>query len=247
MSISLDCSTCGKRYELAASMASRRVKCPCGHVMIVPDASDEAEFLPQDDWIDAAFGPPAAMGRKSAADPCEPEISGALTPDGNGIPREHAPIPPAADALLEIQLPPKPEPSAMRTLVGIGAILYGSYVTVRGVLFLTAFSWVGLLILSFTHALLMPFLGAVIALGGVMILKRKPHAPGYTGMFCVLLCFLPLFSVVRWSLAFFVLGEFVALLLLLLGAAAELGVPILITIWCLKEEMAAEQNAGERE
>ncbi len=83
----------------------------------------------------------------------------------------------------------------------------------------------------------------LIVVGGVLILKRHPHGPACAGLACIFLCFFPLGWMLLVVLAALTTGELVGLLHGLAYTVVLYCVPVGITIWCLRQELAKKEDS----
>lgn len=239
MTISLQCPACGKHHDLRDALAGKRVKCRCGEVITVAASAPESPDSFEEDWIAEALGQPFA----ATPPPVEP------------APDDSSPAPPPEppqERANERELPERrrqetPNEAQRRRTVGALCVLYGivmtfgfgaiSYIGSFGIFGL--FGWVKLL------AFAQPFLAVMIAAGGVMILKNDPRGPTCAGLSCLILCFFPAFTVVRAVSLSLLAGHLGKFLLLVLYAAVVYSIPVFVTIWCLKEEAAAQGDSDD--
>jgi hypothetical protein len=85
-------------------------------------------------------------------------------------------------------------------------------------------------------------LAVLIAVGGVLILKRHPHGPACAGLCCVFLCFFRLGYMLILLLSALTTGPLLGFLLFLILTIVLYAIPVLITIWCLKQEIGQEKE-----
>jgi hypothetical protein len=83
-------------------------------------------------------------------------------------------------------------------------------------------------------------LAVMIAVGGVLILRGHKHGPACAGLSCVFLCFFRAWFLLLGLLSALSTGELIGFVFILAGAVLLYSIPVLITIWCLKQEIAKE-------
>jgi hypothetical protein len=88
-----------------------------------------------------------------------------------------------------------------------------------------------------------PVLAALIAVGGVLILKGHPQGPACVGLSCALLTFLPFCSDVQHALLLLGAARPGALVLLLLRAMVVYPIPALVIVWAIREEDARQAES----
>lgn len=97
--------------------------------------------------------------------------------------------------------------------------------------------------LDFTKGLLGTFLAATIAFGGVLILRRHRHGPACAGLSCLFLCFFRIWLVVLALLSALATGQLKAFIAILLLSVVLYSIPVFITIWCLRQEVAKRTDS----
>lgn len=220
MPIELECAGCGSRYRVSDRAAKKRVRCQCGRMMGGP--------------------PPAAKAADSPGGPIEstpPEVS---NPRPDAV---SAPVPVPDTSLVAIYrrvregIARKNLP--MREVVALACIGYGG---LMALLLLAGVPALGpAVLIPFLDLLARPACAVFVAVSGVLILKRHPHATALVGLSTVLLCFMPICGEVVRA---FVLMSAVrpgALLLLLLRAAVVYPIPVWIMVWAVREETAKQE------
>jgi len=83
----------------------------------------------------------------------------------------------------------------------------------------------------------------MIAVGGVFILRKDPRGPALAGVSCLIMCFFPIFTVVREISVSLIAGQLAWALLLVLYGVVVYTVPIYVIVWCLKEEEARQADS----
>jgi hypothetical protein len=267
MSISLQCTACGKQYRLREALAGKRVKCGCGESMAIPSAAPRLHEIqdddPGDDLLDESiWDPPLGSTPAEDAAPAQPQRSVSESPPvERPAPKkvDRAPAPgvslPGAEAETASDTPQEALPALAarrriaiprRTLMANLAIGYGGVMTLYLVITMLVG---GIGYYRLAHVALT----AAMAVGGLRL--RKGHAQGSTviglacaGVFLVsgvsdLVAFL-------WDLATIVCAIFVGWLpgqagatllsfaIVTVKAVLVYPIPICLVRWSLKEERA---------
>ena len=229
MPIVLQCPACGSRYEVHDRLAGKQAHCQCGAVMKVPGPEPEPGIPLRQEQVDREPARPVATPSQPPQAPAEPD-------------EDAPPAPGLAEALRELREQIRNRAVPLRSIVALLSILYGSIMallSVAGVSLLGAFGC-----MPFAE-LLQPILAVLVAVGGVLMLKKHPQGTAWAGLSCALLCFLPIcgdavevfqcLSAVRPG----------ALLLVLLRAVLVYPIPIFIVVWTLREETARQADSED--
>lgn len=221
MPISLRCPHCGKGYRLRDGLGGKRVRCPCGTVLTVPGQLPEA-------------------AGNSTQRPAKADRDGQAAA---GPPRETS-----EDGSPSGPTPAMPRPrkrrrqdrsrNQWRKVVGVLCIVYGSAMAplmLVGGLPTQPF--------DFTKGLLGAFLAGVIVVGGVLILTRHPYGPACAGLSCVFLCFFRVWIALLALLSTLSTGKLKESALIVLSLAVFYSIPVVITIWCLRQEAAKKADS----
>ena len=215
MSISLRCPGCGKVYEVRDDLAGKQAKCKCGAAMQVPAAE------------------PAPDRRQQARDAVSRKPRKTDEAPSSRFSR--------ARRFVKDEIPRLFRSDPWRAVFGLVAVGYGSVAAVA--LLVPAIGPVTLGEVVFgdvTVYVVQAVLAGVIAVGGVLILKRHRHGPACAGLAAVLLCITP-----TWG----ILPDFRAAvstrrLLPLLWLVVRYALPIALMVWCLREETRRERKEG---
>ncbi len=179
MAIALRCPGCGKHYQLPGKLAGKQVKCKCGRTTQVPVPAKNTPQTPDDIRLieepaqAAAVPAPAKPVPNAAAAPASGETLGP-------VPEETSP--PAPKQTLFRRLKAKwLERVPMRTLVGVLSVGYGSLLAALALRpIIMAPLWASWLVaLVNLVAIALP---ALMAVGGVLILRRHEHGPICAGL-----------------------------------------------------------------
>jgi hypothetical protein len=220
MVISLECPGCGKCYELREELAGKRVKCGCGRVVRVPA---EATEPPQELLLDEERPRAAAPG------PSQESPAAAASPS------------PAAMLARRRRKREGPRQRRWRIAVGILSIIYG----------------IGMVPLSFLTSAVVPtpitsfitreVLAVAIAVGGVLILRRHKSGPACAGLSCIFLCFFQIVFLFGGFLSALADAEWRLALFIPLYLLAVYSIPVIVTVWCLKQEAARARREADNE
>jgi len=215
MPISLQCPGCGKGYRLRDELAGKRVKCGCGAETTVPAPGDEVAASSDEFQLDEEPRKPVAPQKPAHAP--QKVTPGAASSVPDGLPRRRRRRDPASEK--------------WRVPIGVLSIAYGS-VAALVILYLGLQEWPIGLVSTATRTTL----AVLIAVGGVLILKRHQHGPACAGLCCVFLCFFRLGYMLILLLAALTTGQLIEFLLALILTVVLYAIPVLITVWCLKQE-----------
>jgi hypothetical protein len=134
--------------------------------------------------------------------------------------------PPGLDRSAEL---PMFKRVTQRGVVGVLSVLYGG---VMALVCLFSFRLIGL------------FFAALIAVGGVLILRRHRHGPACAGIASGIFCFFPLVGAVSQAFSLLSAVRPGPLIALVTHAVLVYTIPVLIVIWTIREETAAESESG---
>ena len=220
MPISLQCPGCGKSYRLRDDLAGKRVKCSCGTETTVPAPGAEAAGSSNEFQLDEEPRQPVAPPTPAHA-PQKVTAGGASS---------------AADSLPRRRKRRDPASEKWRTAIGVLSIAYGS-IAAPVILYLGLQEWPTGLVSTATRTTL----AVLIAVGGVLILKRHQHGPACAGLCCVFLCFFRLGYMLILLLGALSAGQLIGFLLALILTVVLYAIPVLITVWCLKQETGKKE------
>ena len=221
MPISLQCPGCGKGYRVRDELAGRRVKCSCGTETTVPALGDEAAASCDEFQLDEE--PQKPVSPQTPAHAPQKVTAGGASSATDGLPRRRKRRDPASEK--------------WRTAIGLLSIAYGS-IAAPAILYLGLQEWPTGLVSTATRTTL----AVLIAVGGVLILKRHQHGPACAGLCCVFLCFFRLWFMLILLLGALSTGQLIEFLLALILTVVLYAIPVLITIWCLKQETGKEED-----
>jgi hypothetical protein len=221
MPISLQCPGCGKSYRLRDDLAGKRVKCSCGTETTVPAPGAEAAGSSNEFQLDEEPRQPVAPQTPPHAP--RKDATGGASSAADGLPRRRKRRDPASEK--------------WRIPIGLLSIGYGS-VAALVILYLGLREWPAGLIGTVTRTTL----AVLIAVGGVLILKRHQHGPACAGLCCVFLCFFRLWYMLILLLGALSTGQLIGFLLALILTVVLYAIPVLITVWCLKQETGKKED-----
>jgi len=221
MPISLQCPGCGKGYRLRNDLAGKRVKCGCGTETTVPAPGAEAAASSNEFQLDEEPRQPVAPQTPPVAP--QKVTAGTASSATDGLPQRRKRRDPASEK--------------WRIPIGLLSIAYGS-IAALVILYLGLQEWPIGLVSTATRTTL----AVLIAVGGVLILKRHQHGPACAGLCCVFLCFFRLWFMLILLLAALTTGQLLGFLLALILTVVLYAIPVLITIWCLKQETGTKED-----
>ena len=220
MPILLQCPGCGKGYRLRDELAGKRVKCSCGTETTVPSAGAEAAASSNEFQLEEELRQPVAPQKP----PHAPQKAAA------------GKAPSATDSLPRRRKRRDPASEKWRTAIGLLSIAYGS-IAALVILYLGLREWPSGIYSTVSQTTL----AVLIAVGGVLILKRHQHGPACAGLCCVFLCFFRLWYMLIVLLGALSTGQLLGFLLFLILTVVLYAIPVVITVWCLKQEIGKEQ------
>jgi len=214
MPITLQCPGCGKGYRLRDDLAGKRVKCACGTETTVPAPEAEAAASSNEFQLDEE-------PRQPVAPPTPPPVprkdaTGGASSATDGPPRRRK----RRDAASE----------KWRIPIGLLSIAYGSVAAV-----------------SILYAGLSELPAGIIGtatrttLAVLLILKRHQHGPACAGLCCVFLCFFRLWYMLILLLGALSTGQLIEFLLALILTVVLYSIPVVITVWCLRQETGKKE------
>jgi hypothetical protein len=215
MPVPLQCPNCGKRYRLREELAGKRVRCKCGTVLTVPSRAED----------------PVESSGELQLDDEPPE------PAGGGTRAE------AASADSATVRPPRRRKRESRSsrrkriAVGILSIIYG-VAMVPFIYFTGPMAQVGIIKLITKLVL-----AVAIAIGGVLILRRHRSGPPCAGLSCIFLCFFQILFLFGGFLSALATGLWQLALYIPVYLVLVYAIPVVVTIWCLKQEAADEKDS----
>ena len=86
-------------------------------------------------------------------------------------------------------------------------------------------------------------LAVAIVAGGVLIVKRHKQGPACAGLSCLFLCFFPAWKLLLALLSTLTTGRLMDFLAVLLVSLVLYSAPVLITIWCLRQETSKSADS----
>jgi hypothetical protein len=90
-------------------------------------------------------------------------------------------------------------------------------------------------------------LAALIALGGGLILEKHKHGPACAGLACLFLCFFPAWRLALNALTALTVGQLLPFVVFVVGNVVLYGVPVVVTLWSLREETARQEREAQEE
>jgi hypothetical protein len=222
MPISLQCPGCGKKYRLRDAWAGKRVQCRCGTQTTVPAPGADAAASSGEFQLDEQPPQPVPSGPPA-------------NPPPSTLPRDKEAIGPAPARRPGWRTRQPWASDKWRGTIGVLSVFYGS-VMVPFVLISGLWFWP----VGFVKLITQLVLAVMIAVGGVLILRGHKHGPACAGLSCVLLCFFRVWFLLLGLLSALSTGELRGFAFILAGTVLLYSIPVLITVWCLKQELAKE-------
>jgi hypothetical protein len=220
MPITLQCPGCGKGYRLRDDLAGKRVKCACGTETTVPAPEAEAAASSNEFQLDEEPQKPVAPPTPRHAP--QKVTAGVASSAADGLPWPRR----RRDAASE----------KWRIPIGLLSIAYGSVAAVS-----ILYAGLSELPAGIIGTATRTTLAVLIAVGGVLILKRHQHGPACAGLCCVFLCFFRLWYMLILLLGALSTGQLIEFLLALILTVVLYSIPVVITVWCLRQETGKKE------
>jgi hypothetical protein len=234
MVVVVRCAACGSSYRMHERLAGKKARCLCGEPLSVPAAVVGSESPPQETKPEERPGRPASPAPRKDKPPKEAV----------------APAPSSADRDKSAKRRARPA-QPLGTVVGVLSICYGGLLTViilGGLVLPSGLGPIGLLfsVGSLLFGIIWLVLTVTIALGGVLIVIGHEHGAACAGVASGILCIFGVLPALGAAARVLSTGSLGGFLLVLIRTAVAYGIPICITVWCIRDEMAKEENADER-
>jgi len=241
MSIRLQCPGCGKRYRFDEQVAGKKARCRCGRTIVVPGpARDGATDSAAPPAPDAPPAREALHAPKTTAPPhARPRSAESASDEREDL---RSTVSQLAAAEGGDASPGKPPWRAVppRTAVGFLSIVYGAGAALYLLAAVVSATSSGRAGLATTYLFVWLAFAAVMAYGGVLVLKRHPHGHVYAGLSCAIVFFVPLVNAVCEAfraLSAIQPGVFIAIVL---KSVLLYAIPVLIVVWSVREETRRE-------